>query len=74
MRKLSSALKSFANSEGAVMESLVDIQAHLSRICENCGEDFGLHRAIGSNCPEREGRRTVGYFPSQYFEEWIENE
>lgn len=49
--------------------------AYLERICSNCGETYGLHRAESNLCPELEGKRTVGYNRNgQSFNEWIEDE
>lgn len=49
-------------------------KAHLNRICAQCGEYFGRHRATDSACPIIEDRRTIGYRSSPYyFKEWIDD-
>jgi hypothetical protein len=51
-----------------------ELIARLSRVCHNCGETFGRHKALDNNCPIIEDRRTVGFIEHQYFDEWKEEE
>ena len=45
----------------------------LARICKNCGEYKGRHKAYTLDCPEvDEEGRTIGYLNGKSFSEWIE--
>ena len=55
------------------MNPAIDIDyQRLERICINCGEFFGRHKASTDECPLVEDKRTIGYMEHSTFKEWKE--